>query len=478
MAINAAIATEVWMPVYGSKTMWEYDGQFYVLGAYPNTPDSGNSDGPMGMFRTIGTDNGEPDMANGGTTWEEVDIAGSPRLAWSMSGGQDPYDLRFINADRYGDVIYFACQCADSSYTTLHTGSFDLATGTWGAQGTDDATNPYADIDTSFVVTDMKAVGPNDLVISYQTRRPVGVDYASNIFCVRYNAGTWGTPTSVASGDEDSYTLMLSYARLAHEQGSDFIHWIWAQEAGPTLNPPPDDAFLDLNVATYTISADSFGSTTAVETTTTTHNSGATISSELLSYSHNFESDSFIKYTWDLIQKYLKITPTDDATPTLSVGTLNSVRYQYDTNARFVTNNAGAMLFVHAIGSDNNVSSPLTNANPQIAYQTWNGSTWGSDTSYYVAATGYDQNARTTNDLPVPDDGTSKNYGGIYNIWVEGASWILSLAPSSLGGNPGFVALHQYFWVEYLTSDDTALYFFREPTATPSGGSNNVGYFG
>jgi hypothetical protein len=487
MAIKACIASQEWIPVYGSREMWEYGGKFYCLGVY-NNPDNTEL-GAIGMFRTIGTYKGEPNMENGGTTWEEVDIAGAPRNSWSMASGQNPNDLAAINADRFGDVVYFACECDAFGDKRIQVGSFNLATATWGAQGTDDVTNPVVSSPDGLKVTDMKVFAADEYLISYVIYGPGGVN-TSDITLVQYNTGTWGTPLTVYAGDPAFDTFVYTYPRLAHEQGSDYAHVIWAQENGNSGNPPPEDAIVMLRACTYTISAGTVGSITDLDTySQAQHNTGAGIAAENLSYCHNFDGDTFMQYYWvsspgTFEQNYAKATPTDSATPTWTTGSLETIMYQYDNNARFVTTAGGELLFIHAIGEDTTETPPLDNIDPQIAYKVWDGSAWGANNTFYVYATGFDWLSRTTNDLPVPDSGVAETYGGDFDIHVIGTftgddnDWTLSPIASSAGGAAGFVCLAQAGYERLADAEALALYFFREPSNAPATTSNNVMFFG
>jgi hypothetical protein len=486
MAIKACIASQEWIPVYGSREMWEYGGKFYCLGTY-NNPDNTEVNG-MGMFRTIGTYKGEVNMDNGGTTWEEVDIPNAPRNSWSMSFGQDPYDLRQFNADRFGDVIYFAAQCQGTTDTLIQVGSFDLATGTWGAQGTDDATNPYVTGTDGLIVTDMKVFAADEYLICYMV---YGAGNTSDLYVVQYNAGTWGTPLVVYAGDPAVDTFIYTYPRLAHEQGSDYAHVIWSQENGNSGNPPPEDAIVMLRACTYAIPAGTVGGITDIDTySQASHNTGTLISPENQSYCHNFNGDTFMQYYWvsspgTFEQNYAKATPTDSATPTWSTGALVTIQYQYDNNARFITTSGGELVFIHAIGEDSIETPPLDNIDPQIAYQVWDGSAWGADNTFYVYAIGFDWPTRTANLLPVPDSGIAETYTtSSFNLHVIGTftgdknSWTLSPIASNAGGSPGFVCLAQAGFQRVFGAEANALYFFREPSNAPATTSNNVMFFG
>jgi hypothetical protein len=335
----------------------------------------------------------------------------------------------------------------------------------------------------------MKVFAVDEYLISYMVYSTAPANL-SDIKVVQYNAGTWGTPLTVYAGDPAFDTFVYTYPRLAHEQGSDYAHVIWSQENGASGNPPPNDAVVMLRACTYTISAGTVGSVTDIDTyTQASHNTGTLISPENQSYCHNFDGDTFMQYYWvpspgSLEQNYVKATPTDSATPTWTTGALVTIRYQYDNNARFVTTANGELLFIHAIGEDSTETPPLDNIDPQIAYQVWDGSAWGTDNTFYVYATGFDWPVRTTNDLPVPDSGIAETYGGDFGIHVIGTftgdknNWTLSPIASSVGGAAGFVCLAQAGYERVFDAEANALYFFREPSNAPATTSNNVMFFG
>ncbi len=478
MAIKSAIVSEYWQPPENSREMWEYGGQIYSLGVYRQ----GTEQPALGMFRTLGSDRGEVKMSNGGTAWEEVDIPGSPRKAWSMAFGQSPNDLLNYVADRFGDVVYFAAQCLAGSDIAIQVGSFDLVTGEWGAQGTDDASNPLASSPTSLIVTDMKCFDVDSYLILYHEN----LTTVETIKIVQYVAGTWGTPLTVQACDSTTYNALFTFPRLAHEQGSDYAHLAWIQENGASLTPPPNEAIYELTVSTYTISAGTASTPSAIDTFTSGFHNGS-IRPWDLSYFHNFSGDSFLSYFWkfgtgatDYEYRYLQAVPSDSATPTWNTGLLCDDLYQYDVNNRFVTV-GGELRYVHAIGQDSSGGAGYTDIDPQIAYRAWSGSAWAtSDTLLYAIATGVNWiSGRTTNELPLPDSLTHENYspGGdplsLHAIGttsgLDGDNWAMPVLASSAGGSAGIAALFPAFWQRSGGASAVATYFARADTPASVG---------
>lgn len=485
MLTQAVKATEYWKVPDGIPNMWESGGKFYCFCEYEGEG--------YGMMQSINA--GEPNMDNGAVTWEEADITNAPRNAWNPIFAS-AYQLSYLVADRRGDTIYFAAQLPriGTAEWALQVGTFDLATGTWGPQGTDNETNPVYPYSTatSIYVTDIKAIGEDDVIISYQTKNtPEGPGSTSGaIYGVRYTAGLWGSPFVIQMGSVSSTSMWFTHARLMYEPGSDYIHWIWEQDGGLVEEPNKTNHLLC--ALTYTISTDTVGTATVIEVgPLVTKNNGASQSPFGVSFNCNYGGFGFLPVTWDtfnifwnrnLIQKWFIRADLNSDSPAWSFSPISTVVYEYDENARFVVNHAGDLLFVHTIGSNDNVSPPFTNANPQIAYRKWDGSEWGPEISFYTMATGFVWGDRISNNLPLPDAANANNFNH-FDIRAIGAGpnsgqFNMPVVATSLA-NGGFTCFVFVVWRWYASSTfATATYFFRK-ASTPSGGNNNnVMFFG
>ncbi len=489
MANYAAKVTESWQVATYSTTLYSYGGEWFVIGFY----DQDSTQVGIGMFKSI--DAGEAKMSNGGVTWHEVDIPNAPRNSWSMAYGADPTLLTRIHSDRYGDIVYFTCQSQNSSgpsWTSVQVGSFDLSTGLWGAQGTDNATNPAYPENTvsglpSVRVSDIKAVGTNDLIITYTYHdTPSGVtsDFCT-IYGVRYTAGVWGTPFVVLAGTEVAYTLPSTHARLMHEQTTDYVHFLWGQTTGPNGNPAPAETDLSMMSSTYTLSTDVLGAASAFLTRTgVPHATGTSGGGDLImSFGIDHSGVGWMQMFWaptSTDQSWYITGTLNSSTPTWTTGVISTVNYEYNVNNRMAVNQSGDLISLHTIGSDNASGGSPVNTNPQVAYQLWNGTSFDADLPVIVIATGYDVFSRTTNDIPLPDAANPEDYGGDFGVHVIGhagtpESFNLAWAPSSFGAT-GIVCMFYTYWERLFDAEASACYFVREPTPTPSGTSVGVRY--